>query len=199
MGWLYMKSLEGHSGPRQYLDAQFTWTRPDTVSTVLRSALVGRRVYYAAIEHIRTATAKREVWACVCLVRHNVRDRESYIFGYRDMAESMGPHERHCPEPILDLLTPTDSEYARQWRADCRANAAARRARQAKPAPRAGQTIVFDEPIAFADGNSVVRLAVTANPRRPRTVLFRAPGSSCLYRIPDIKNRAYRLVDPLPE
>lgn len=24
MGWLYMTSLNGHSGPRQYLDAQFT-------------------------------------------------------------------------------------------------------------------------------------------------------------------------------
>ena len=29
MGWLYMKSLKGHSGPRQYLDAQFTWERSD--------------------------------------------------------------------------------------------------------------------------------------------------------------------------
>ncbi|WP_407932562.1 hypothetical protein [Acidiphilium iwatense] len=59
--------------------------------------------------------------------------------------------------------------------------------------------MIFDEPIVFADGNSVGRLAVIANPRSPRTVLFRAPGSSCLYRIPDIRNRAYRLVDPLPE
>jgi hypothetical protein len=32
MGWLYMKSLKGHSGLRQYLDAQFTHERPDVIS-----------------------------------------------------------------------------------------------------------------------------------------------------------------------
>jgi len=55
MGWLYMQSLKGHSGPRQYLDAQFTFERPEATSKVLRSALVGMRVYYAAVEQIRTA------------------------------------------------------------------------------------------------------------------------------------------------
>ena len=49
MGWLYMKSFKDHSGPRQYLDALFTWDRSDTTSKVLRSALVGMRVYYAAV------------------------------------------------------------------------------------------------------------------------------------------------------
>lgn len=63
MGWLYMKSLKGHSGPRQYLDAQFTWERSDTISKVLRSALVGMRVYYAAVEHMLPATGAREIWA----------------------------------------------------------------------------------------------------------------------------------------
>jgi len=199
MGWLYMKSLNGHSGPRQYLDAQLTWEGPDTISKVLRSALVGMRVYYAAVERILPATGAREVWAAVCLVRYNPRDREGYIFGYKDMSEAMGPCERDCPEPILDLLTATNHEHARHWRGDCRANAAARRARQAKPSPRAGQTIIFDEPLAFTDGRSFDRLEVVANPQIHRTVLFRAPGSGKLYRIPNIKSRTYRLVDRSPE
>jgi hypothetical protein len=96
IGWLYMKSLKGHSGPRQYLDAQFTWERSDTISKVLRSALVGMRVYYAAVEHILPATGAREVWAAICLVRYNPRDRGGYTFGYKDMSESMGPCERDC-------------------------------------------------------------------------------------------------------
>ena len=198
MGWLYMTSLKDHSGPRQYLDAQFTYERPDAISKVLRSALVGMRVYYAAVELIRIATGAREVWAAICLVRYNPRDREGYIFGYKDMEESMGPCECDCPESILNLLTPTDREYAVQWRARCRENTAARRARAAKPSPRAGQVIVFDEPLSFADGRSFERLEVVANPRSHRTVLFRAPASSNLYRIPNIKNRTYRLVDPPP-
>ena len=100
MGWLYMKSLKGHSGPRQYLDAQFTHDRPDVISKVLRSALAGMRVYYAAVEQARIATGQRDVWAVICLVRYNPRDPEGYIFGYKDMEESMGPYECDCPEPI---------------------------------------------------------------------------------------------------
>jgi hypothetical protein len=198
MGWLYMTSLKGHGGPRQYLDAQFTYERSDRTSKVLRSALVGMRVYYAAVEQVLLPTGKREVLAAVCLVRYNRRDREGYIFGYKDMEESMGPVESACPESILDLLTPTDAQYARQWRARCRDSATARRVKAAKPSPRAGQIIVFDEPLAFADGKSFERLEVIPNPRSHRTVLFRAPGSCNLYRIPNIKSRAYRLVDPAP-
>jgi hypothetical protein len=198
MGWLYMQSLKGHSGPRQYLDAQFTFERPEATSKVLRSALVGMRVYYAAVEQIRIASGEREVFALICLVRYNPRDREGYIFGYKDLTEQMGPCESECPTSILDLLTPTDAPYARQWRARCLESAAARRARAAKPSPRAGQVIVFDEPLAFSDGRSFERFEVVANPRSHRTVLFRAPGSSSLYRIPNIKSRTYRLVDPPP-
>ena len=198
MGWLYMKSLKDHSGPRQYLDAQFTYERPDVISKVLRSALVGIRVYYAAVEQTRIATGEREVWAAICLVRYNPRDPEGHIFGYKDMEESMGPCECDCSEPIFKLLTPTDREYAMQWRVRCRENIAARRAKAAKPGPRAGQVIVFDEPLCFADGRSFEQLEVIANPRSHRTVLFRAPGSGSLYRIPNIKSRTYRLVDPSP-
>lgn len=196
MGWLTMTSLNGHSGPRQYLDAQFTFERPDAVSKVLRSALVGMRVYYAAVEQVRIATGARQVWAAICLVRYNPRDPESYIFGYKDMEESMGPYACDCPAPILDLLTPTDAQHALQWRARCHESAAARRARAAQPRPRAGQVIVFDEPLSFADGRSFERLEVIANPRNHRTVLFRAPDSGSLYRIPNIKSRTYWLVDP---
>lgn len=127
MGWLFMKSLGGHAGPREYLDAQFTHEDAELTSRVLRSALVRRRVYYAAVEHYRPATRDREVWAAVCLVKYNPRDREGYVFGYKDMTESMGPCEAECPASILDLLTPTDSPYAQAWRARCRENLAARR------------------------------------------------------------------------
>src|ERR1700693_1004039 len=110
MGWLTMKSLNGHSGPRSYLDAQFTQQHPDAISKVLLSALVGRRVYYAAVEQIRIANGEREVWAVICLVRYHPRDSEGYVFGYKDMEESMGPYERDCSAPIIDLLTPTAAQ-----------------------------------------------------------------------------------------
>ena len=196
MGWLFMKSLGGHSGPRQYLDAQFTYQHPEVTSKVLRSALVHRRVYYAAVEHFRHATDEREVWAAVCLVKYNPRDSEGYIFGYKDMTESMGPCEAECPESILDLLTPTDNHYAREWRARCRENAAARRALLSRPSPRPGQFIVFEQPMLFSDGCRLDRFEVVGHPNRRRSLLFRAPDSGALYRISNIKKRAFRLIDP---
>lgn len=194
MGWLYMQSLNGQSGPRQYLNAQFTFNSADGSSRVLRSALVRMRVYYAAVEQIRTCGA-REVCGLVCLIRYNPRDREGYVFGYKDMGEAVGPVESDCPQAILDLLTPTDRPYAVSWRARCRANAEARRALAAKPAPRPGQMIVFDEALRFRDGCSLDRFEVVANARSRRTVLFRDPEGRGLYRIPNVRSLAYRLVD----
>lgn len=86
MGWLTMQSLGGFSGPRQYLDDQFTYQCNGPRSTVLRSALVRMRTYYAAVEHI-DPDREREVFAAVCLVHYNRRDLT--IFGYKDMDASM--------------------------------------------------------------------------------------------------------------
>ncbi len=196
MGWLYMQSLGAYYGPRQYLDAQFTYQRDDVTSKVLRSALVRMRTYYAAVEYVQLATSERTIFAAVCLVRYNPRDREGYIFGCKDMDESMGPCESECPEAILDLLTPTDSQYANEWRGRCRANAATRRAIARRPSPRPGQTIVLDQPLSFRDGRTLDRFEVVVNPCSHRTVLFRAPDTGGLYRITNVKRRTYRVIDP---
>lgn len=64
MGWLYMQSLGGHAGPRDYLDAQFTFENAEGRSKVLRSILLGD-TYYAAIE--QHSGGARAVFALVCL------------------------------------------------------------------------------------------------------------------------------------
>ena len=197
MGWLSMQSLGGHAGPRAYLDNQFTHDDADLRSKVLRSSIV-RRVYYAAIEHVRVPTGEREVWACICLVRYNPKARDGFIFGYKDMEESMGPYSYDCPAAILDLLTATDNENALAWRAKCREGAAQRRAFAAKPKPRPGQVIVFDVPVAFANGAAFERMEVVAHPWRKSGILFRAPGRHGLYRIPAVTKMAYRLEAPNP-
>lgn len=189
MGWLFMSSLKGHAGPREYLDAQFTLETEMAKTRVLRSALVSMRTYYAAVECIR-ADRPREVVAVVCLVKYNPRDREGYIFGYKGMDEGMGPCEAACPAAVLDLLTPTENEHALDWRARCR-SALAKRA--AKPRLHNGLTIVFAQPIAFADGRTFERLVVVLDRRRPRTVRFRAPDSAALYRVSRLKTRDYHL------
>jgi hypothetical protein len=191
-----MHSLKGHNGPRQYLDARFTYETPGAVSRVLKWALVKMRVYYAAVESVIKETGAREVFAVVCLVYYNRRDREGYIFGYKDMTESMGPCEAECPTPILDLLSETGNENAIDWRDRCRQYAAARQSMAMKPSPRPGQTIVFDEPLSFSDGNSLKEMRVVVDPRSHRAMLFQDPHSGALYRIRNIKRRTYRLVSP---
>ena len=180
MGWLYMESLGGFAGPRQYLDAQFTYERPGERTRVLRSALVAMHTYYAAVEIVR-ASGERAVIALVCLVRYTPRGRDGHVFGYKDMDESVGPCEAACPAGILDLLTPTDSAYANDWHERDRAHAAWRAAR---PKLRDGQVVVFDPPVTFTDGACHARLRVVIDPRRPRAVRFRVTdGSGGLYRI----------------
>jgi hypothetical protein len=196
MGWLYMTSLKGFAGPRQYLDAQFTYERPEHKSKVLRSALAKMRVYYAAVERIDIQSGERIVWALICLVRYNPRDREGYIFGYKDMDETMGPCEQGCPKAILDLLTPTDNSYAMEWRAACRAHLAAAQTLARKPSPQPGQIIILDSPLSFRNGRTLQRFEVVANPRNSRAVVFREPGRHALYRIPNVKRHGYRLLDP---
>ena len=189
MGWLYMQSLGGHSGPRAYLDDQFTYTSDTVRSTVLRSALVRMRTYYAAVEQLSEGRA-RGVFAVVCLVRYNPRDREGYIFGYKDMDETMGPCEAECPAAILDLLTPTDNAHATEWRARCRAVAEQRALR---PRLRNGWMLVFDEPLTFCDGTTHQRLEVAIDPSRPRAIRFRPPGGYGRYRIGNLDRLRYRI------
>ena len=44
---------------------------------------------------------------------------EKGMFYYKDMSETMGPCYYDCPESILKKLSPTDNEYANEWREQC--------------------------------------------------------------------------------
>ena len=193
MGWLFMRDLAGHSTPRAYLDNQFTYARDDHRLTVLASSMVGS-TYYAAAERIETAGG-RQVFAIVCLTKTSTGARDGCTFGYKDMTEHMGPNESECPASILDELTETDSEYAQTWRDRCRANLVQRKLQNAKPTPKPGQTIVFDEPMRFSDGQERARFEVVPNPKG-RTPLFRDLETRSLCRIPAFKKRSYRLINP---
>lgn len=189
MGWLSMQSLDGFAGPRPYLDNQFTFARETVRAVVLCSALVKVRTYYAAVEVLQP-DRERAVVGVVCLVRYNPRDREGYVFAYKDMDEMAGPYEAECPARILDLLTPTENALALAWRERCRATAARR---AAKPRLCHGWTLVFEEPIGFTDGSVHARMKVVIDPRRPRTVRLRPVYGCDLYRVGDLDKRRFRI------
>ena len=103
---------------------------------VLKSAMVGS-TYYAAVQHLKRCIGKdendkyqyedvpeneRTTFAIVFLTSTDSRDY--FNFAYKDMSEDMGPYKRDCPKGILDLLSPTDNEYALEWRKACYENIA---------------------------------------------------------------------------
>lgn len=110
----------------------FTWSgdSPHT-HKVLDSALVKFNTFYAAVEQTHKETGERHVWAVVILIRRYPKD--IYNFGWKDMSESEGPFASECPERILKLLTPTDSNGANDWRKRCWANIELRKTRKNLP------------------------------------------------------------------
>lgn len=87
---------------------------------VLKSYVVGS-TYYAAIKRTKFATETEaetsKVFAVIVLT--SVNNKDYHNFAYKDMDETMGPYQYGCPKSILDLLPPTDNEYAIAWRNKC--------------------------------------------------------------------------------
>ena len=103
---------------------------------VLDYAMVALSEAYLAVETISTG----EVWAGVAIV-HMTRGEVTY----KEMSEEMGPGLFRCPARILDRLTPTDNEYALEWRAKCRE-------RLSRPKVAPGVLVTFVEPLRFNNG-----------------------------------------------
>ncbi len=194
MGWIYMHSLDGHFGPRQYLDVQLSFEQPGGRNLVLRSALVRMRVYYAAVEHVSN-DGKRQVWAAICPVSYNRRARDGFIFGYKCMTEDMGPCEAECPKQIIELLTPTESSIANEWRERCQKFLLFKNEIAKKPKLKPGQLVEFDVPIHMTDKTQHKMLEVTTSPLRPRQIIFRSPETGAIYRVRNVRERAYKVIN----
>ena len=188
MGWTqYVSKI---NNPKAELD-RLCASEDGTTQKVLKSALVNLSEYYAAVQTIDRETGKRTVWAAAFLVTLNP-------FGYKSMSEDMGPRIHNCPESILQLLTPTGSEYATQWRADCWNTIAARAA-----APKTGAYIKFAEPLKFTDGSEHQVFKIVASGRNGRGQAFcpaKLEGVSAVcewggrYKISNWKHRKYEVV-----
>lgn len=191
MGWLTMSRyhMGGHATAKAYLDAQFTYSR-DVDGIVkglklLASSCPQNRTYYAAAQVMVDGVGK-EVFAIVCKVMWNPRSKTWENFGYKDMDESVGPCEDSCPAYILDLLTPTDKEYALDWRRRCRANLA-RRARKIED----GDRIKLASALTFSDGHVGDEFIVV---KRGRRLSFRDPETRFGYAISRFMEREWTLV-----
>lgn len=126
MGWTGYHATNynrrGEIDRRAECDEQMSGENERGKWEVLKSTMRGS-TYYAAIRRTDKETGERHVFGCVCLTSVDMKDY--FNFSYKDMDESMGPGCYDCPASILDLLSPTDNEYALTWRQKCREKAKA--------------------------------------------------------------------------
>ncbi len=147
MGWTYTTRRHGES-IREFFERIFNYQKEDgTSGTIIESSVVRFKTAYFAYK-ICTPGNPDKVIALVCLLDYRPHDFP-YDFGYKDMDEDMGPCEDKCPEKILKLLTPTDSEYAKAWRKRCWDNI---NARKAAPTVKKNQWVKFVRPLRFQCG-----------------------------------------------
>jgi hypothetical protein len=108
-------------------------------------------VFYAAVRNKDNAPHDPgKTWALVVL-KHG----SGHNFVYKDLSEEMGPAEDECPANILSLLSPTDSQWANEWRERCYKRLAAIAAR---PRVTRGDVVTFAEPIQFTSGRTMPTL-----------------------------------------
>lgn len=125
MGWTSCRATHynknGTVNRKGEMDERWTQREHDGYPelNVLKSRMYGS-TYYAAIE-VKRNGVREKVFGTVALTSTDWDDGMN--FGYKDMDETMGPYCYDCPKSILDLLTPTDSEYANEWRHKCREKA----------------------------------------------------------------------------
>lgn len=134
MGWTSYRATHYKNGKvdrKAECDAYFMEGLNRGYYDILKSSMVGS-VYYAAVKPLQRyskdtdgneiivdiPTNEQEVFGAVFLTSTDSKDHLN--FSYKAMDESYGPCYYDCPKGILDLLTPTNNEYANKWRIKCR-------------------------------------------------------------------------------
>lgn len=172
MGWLFFPKP---ASPKAYLDNQLN----QGLNKVLRSAIVGRTEYYAAVQ-----IPNGDVFAVICLLKYEPRAKDGRTFGYKDMDEACGPYVTRCPKQILVLLTPTTNQYALEWRERCKQY----HRRQMIPSQ---STLRFKHGLSFTDGVTEHEFVLF---RMGRKIRFLRATDRALVRITGWAEREFEVV-----
>ena len=107
MGWMVWHI--GRAGSRKDIDRIFREEIVGENFEVLKSCCRGYTWWCAAIRDKKTG----QVWAGISKYHFCPSDGS---FGYKWMDETYGPYFTNYPKSYFKLLTPTDSEFANEWR-----------------------------------------------------------------------------------
>lgn len=133
------------------------------------------RVFYAAVRYEQATAGFPEGYTFGLVVLQKWM-RAGYENYYRkEMDETMGPCYYDAPAKVLDALSPTDSDYATEWRAKCRERLAAK---AAVPKVKPGDRVRFAQALRFGNGAELREFTFV------QRSVFRGVEDGRLYRIP---------------
>lgn len=169
MGWTYTNRSDSQTD-REFFTKEFSSCNIVDMSAPIKSTI------YVVLENKK---ALGDLFAVVILTQWCRKDH--YNFGYKDIEECMGPYSYDCPIRLLDLLSPTESEYANEWRKLCREQAKKtasirKKMKMLKP----GVVIRFPEPLKFTNRRRLREFKVEQYGKKK---LFRDTTHHDLYRI----------------
>lgn len=136
MGWTSYHATHYKNGKvdrKAECDAYFMEDLNRGFYDVLKSSMVGS-TYYAAVKPLKKyknidtkeivdiPKEEQRVFGVVFLT--SVDNKDYFNFAYKDMDETCGPGQCDCPKSILNLLSPTESKWANEWRQACYENLA---------------------------------------------------------------------------
>lgn len=117
MGWSYQHKPSSQSA-EEFLIDNFSYTTDSGREVKVIDCVIVKDAY-EDVAYMAVDRGDGRVTGLVCLIGEQV---DYYNFGYKDIPESAGPAASYCPARILALLTPTDNDWANEWRAMCRKN-----------------------------------------------------------------------------
>lgn len=135
MGWTgihYGDYIASKKDKKAALDAEFG-------DDVVASAIVNN-VYYSAMRRY-----DGKIFAMVTLIQ--VDNSEYFNLHYKDMDESMCPCYYDCPKYIMNMLSDTEYDSAKEWRKRVEENR-----KKPKITLKEGDIVRFAKPIEFTDG-----------------------------------------------
>jgi hypothetical protein len=180
MGWDWSHRYKGQSN-REFFSQGW-----DSVEILADSTI--NNVWYAAVRVKETG----QVFAAVYLISR--APRSYYNFGYKSQSEDMGPNAAEAPKKILDLLSPTDNEYALEWRKRCQENLAKKAA-----APKAGDIKVGDivrlhTALHFTNGMEIQEFTVVGHKDRSGRIQKRLSHNGIRYQVPRWRERVAEVI-----
>ena len=159
MGWTETNWTKG-TKVKDWFKENYNQETDKVKQTVLDAALVARTEAFAAIERINKETGERQVLMAVVIMKFYPK-AHYYNFAYKSMDETCGPYIYRCPKRLMKLLTPTDNEYALNWRKRVEDYWTTKdKTNKAMKKLNVGDTIVFKETIKFNNGTSYKSLQV---------------------------------------